>query len=363
MKAKIKKVTVLLAFMQLFSAQIASANEIVFTIDQNSGKLAYKRYDPKTMEYNDISIFDEENIESHQYGANQIALYENFDNLIKDPLILKEVLKYFPKSELVDYIGDEDTYDFYRSYFYVITCSGCGYAAGTNLTFRLFEGREDEFKETFGFPMYKVTGKDKIDFNYELFMLKFFNYSVIDRGNKKDTVRDLAIKHMYKSKLDKMKQDDKDNRKATVKDFLHWSKEEYDEWKKEEEKVTEQINNYQEKYDDAKDIDESLGMHINAKFGHLWDYLKSYGINVKGKLVQYAKKFNKDTIIASEGSKMYEIDQNGNFIGETETGSHFVYVTDINGDKVLVSSWGSKYELDPKSSSWISTIEQRKSQK
>lgn len=36
--------------------------------DEN-GDVYYKRYDPVTSQYKDISIYDEENIQSHQYGG------------------------------------------------------------------------------------------------------------------------------------------------------------------------------------------------------------------------------------------------------------------------------------------------------
>lgn len=46
---------------------------------------------------------------------------------------------------------------------------GCSYAALVNTIFVHFDGREDEFYETFGFDMYvKEDGVKKYNFNYVL---------------------------------------------------------------------------------------------------------------------------------------------------------------------------------------------------
>lgn len=74
----------------------------------------YKRYNSETNEYSAISIFDDENIKSKQYGASQLDFKTRFNTLINDPLIWDEMQKYFPYTE---FGGMDQAMIFYRKYF------------------------------------------------------------------------------------------------------------------------------------------------------------------------------------------------------------------------------------------------------
>ena len=132
----------------------------------------FTRYDPETGEYRPISIFDIENILSRQYGADQVAFQFYFEDLIKDPVIWEEMQKYFPVD---NFQGIDDAMDFYENYFQLVANTGCGYAAEANIIFDIFKGKEQEFQDKFGFPMYSVDDDGNVDFNYEAMTIKLYN--------------------------------------------------------------------------------------------------------------------------------------------------------------------------------------------
>jgi hypothetical protein len=76
-------------------------------------------------------------------------------------------------------------YDKYSDYtdeevknFLNLACNtGCAYVAMINTVFERFVGREDEFEEAFGYPMY-MNG----DLNYSSVFLDFYCYSDLERG-------------------------------------------------------------------------------------------------------------------------------------------------------------------------------------
>ena len=130
----------------------------------------YKRYNPETKQLSNISIFDNENVDSRQYGVDQMDWYEDFDELINDEFIWNELQRVHPVSE---FKSEDEAMEFYEKYLHN---NNCGYAAATNAIFTYFEGRENEFEDTFGFPMYKVDNKGNLDFNYEYLQLLYYDY-------------------------------------------------------------------------------------------------------------------------------------------------------------------------------------------
>ena len=225
-----------MAFFQLFSSGIAKSEEFNYTIVPNSGVLVlvndnednqiYQIHDTKTNEFIPISIFDKRNIISHQYGASQLVFKTHYHRLINDSLIWDEIQNIFPWQE---FETKEYAKLFYKFYLGTISECGCGYAAATNYVFRMFEGREEEFYNVFGYPMYKVTTQ-YIDFNYEIFMLKFFNY-YIKSTNNLDNIKNYVMKKVYEYKLEEYTNKKKEHKKS-FNDFKNMNYDEYKEWKK-----------------------------------------------------------------------------------------------------------------------------------
>ena len=118
--------------------------------------------------------------------------------------IWEEMQKYYP----VDSFKSEgEAMFFYEKYFNIIYDCGCGYAAAANFIFHIFEGKEEEFQEKFGFPMYSMTDKG-IDFNYELMMLKFFNFLHLVTNDDSKAIRDFMKKDMLEFKLFQLVRED-----------------------------------------------------------------------------------------------------------------------------------------------------------
>lgn len=111
-----------------------------------------------------INIFGDYNIDSSQYGSNQMLVeYSYNDNNIMDMLN-----KYYPTATMEEKVALLSR----------ITNKGCGYAAITNLIFKEFEGNEKGFYEAYGFPMYDVMRVSKdiyyVDYNYEPVIVDLF---------------------------------------------------------------------------------------------------------------------------------------------------------------------------------------------
>ena len=105
---------------------------------------------------NDIDIFGDYNIDSSQFGGNQ----ENLLNVGSNIYVENILNKYLPDLPV------EDKYQLLSD----AANAGCGKVALTNLVFKKFEGHEQEFLDTFGYPMYELK-KDgdtiTLDYNYE----------------------------------------------------------------------------------------------------------------------------------------------------------------------------------------------------
>lgn len=117
---------------------------------------------------NPLNIFGDYNEESEQYGGNQNALEYCF--IHKPNYYAKEIVEnYFPDAniEQLDNI------------FMEAQRSCCGNVAITNLVFKKFEGNEEGFYDTFGYPMYEMKydptkSSLSVDYNYEPMIMDLF---------------------------------------------------------------------------------------------------------------------------------------------------------------------------------------------
>lgn len=334
-----KKISLFLAVFQLFSLS-SSAEEDTFVLIKEPYK--YQRLDNKTNEYKTISIFDYENIKSSQYGANQLAFKNNFDVLINNSDIWKEVQSVFP---LETFDSIDEAMFFYQKYFEIIYDNGCGYAAAANYVFRLFEGKEEEFYKIFGYPMYTIRD-NSIDFNYEVFMLKFFNYS-IEITNKKDKIFKSFARDFYEFKLFnylRTIEKEKRQRKSIKLTDEEWKKQKQEEI--EEENTLRQLkmilNNTQNEKND-------FSIRSDASFAYIYNFLgDNYGIIIDVHLKNDMDEPHVDEIIASSGFTLTKLNPDGS-IGKTqEIDDHYTYITELNDNQIIVSSWGKMYILDNK---------------
>lgn len=290
----------------------------------------YSRYDPVTNTYSNISIFDMQNIDSAQYGASQKAFY-NFNELINDSKIWEEMQKYYP---VESFNSMDDAMEFYEKYFTIVAKTGCGYAASTDFVFQSYEGKEDEFEKTFGYPMYTVDKNGNIDFNYEQFMLGQFNYNLVNNKGI-DTVEEFSSTYeLVKSVLDKQYlQEDYANANLFEKIGIKFK-----------------LASLDSKLSSIPFDRFDPGAIIADGNGYLDEYLASFGIDTNYEFSENDYNINKGSIIGCFG---YTLKDGNEVLFENGSG-HTMYVTGYtdNGE-LLVSSWGKPYNLDPKTSEYL----------
>lgn len=333
-------------------------NSNIFVDYSDDGNLSFKRYNEETGEYNPISIFDDENLASSQYGANQEAFIKNFGTLIKDPYIWEELQKYYP---VESFENEDKAMEFYQKYFTVMAHDGCGYAASANCVFKAYEGREEEFERTFGYPMYKVSPTGEIDFNYEMFQLGHYNYY---NQNRDPEAAFLSLKVEYEQLLFQQEIDN------IIKMNPELQKEKNPEVKvlMEEEKYPQLVNLFCAIRDDLDTLEQYDPDDYNltarsgeqGKLGNIDEYLKTFGVDsIAAFRNYYMPQQNQMTpladnpdyhppldqsVIADFGFDLYNM--NGEFDRHVD-GGHWMYVTDPTQENPIVSSWGNKYILIP----------------
>ena len=312
----------------------------------------YLRRDDKTGEYETIKIFDTQNIISQQYGANQRVFDTKFSKLIEDPYIWEEVQKYFPVER---YSCLEEAMVRYKKYFWYIYDSGCGYAAAADFVFRLFEGKEQEFYDAFGFPMYKIVN-NKIDFNYEVFMLKFFNYyNFTVEHNQLHLERGMA-KTVNEFKLYKYI---KDNPGISLgkSDIANLTEEEWANARAHEEERNATIHELSEKLANSENKYFNFGIPMDGAFGYLYLFLSIHGVTISSSFESGFNNPKEDQIIGSGGFTITKLYASGNEGDSSSYGDHYMYISEILGDgTIIISSWGNMYKYDNSTAEWTDRI-------
>ncbi len=292
-----------------------------------------------------VYVFCDANISSNQYGASQTAFERDSLTLMNDNLIWEELQKYFPVN---DFKNSTDAKNFYVKYFLLISKYGCGYAAVANSVFQAFEGKEDEFEEAFGYSMYKKDANDYVDFNYEVFILKLFNFYNIDKCHRQNYIVNLLMNDDETQKIEELKEITGYS-EFLPENYRFLNKEEKRKWFEESvEKKDEYDRLYEEWKNSNKDEEISLGVPCDPTFGYLKDYLKKYNINCNIKCNSYVHNYSVGDIVACSGFDLYQLDSNSNIIASKyDINLHYVYVTEVTQDgTIIVSSWGNKYILD-----------------
>ena len=358
---KIRNLAIMLSLVNLLSTGAigevksisSSASKIYYFIDKNGKVKQVDNFDivknnGKTYvdENETISIFDEDNILSIQYGGSQVDLYAYANLLIKDPYVWEEIQKHFPVDS---FSSEEEAMYFYILYLKKLGKHGCGYIAITDKVFQAFEGREDEFLETFGFPMYRIYEDNSIDFNYELFAIKFFNYSILYpdyNEERKELIKNMFTRSIARCELDNFVLSDEYKM-----DRNKWKTLEGDEQLEYIYKIQEIDEKYYElldKWQNAKNEDVNIALPL-ANLGHIKEYLESYGIEVNINIQDGDEYIKPGDIVASSNFILYKENEYGKkYTVKDNINNHGVYVVAIEDGKIIVSSWGEKYFYDGK---------------
>ena len=140
----------------------------------------------RDMNGNPLNIFGDYNLETYQYGGNQLDFAYNGTDYLVNSTMNKIINHYFPSAT------DEEKLAFYEK----ISYCGCGYVALSNIAFKSMEGHEEEFLDKFGYSMYNISYDDfnnclSVDYNYEPLILEMFSQSCLKSGydNIKDATK------------------------------------------------------------------------------------------------------------------------------------------------------------------------------
>ena len=220
---------------------------------------------------------------------------------------------------------------------------GCGYSAMVNAIFVAYDGKEDEFKKTFGFSMYNKDG----DLNFDQLFIDIYmntddkywpqekggiNSSVLAELKKySDEGKEAEFKEKYG--VDLFADDNKDS--YTMDAFLALKAE------------------YKDK-DELKIKDEGVSEY--AYQNRLTHYLNEHGVKCDVKVeeddpltTEQAQKYmdeGKTITIAADEFMLY--DKDGKPVQDEPIGAHWMTITDITDDgEYVVSSWGGKYYFRP----------------
>ena len=112
-------------------------------------------------------IFNASNSSRIQYGGNQMDFQYHANELAQDPYVLQKIYNAY---------GNNVSYQQIIDYLYAIESCGCHFTAVVNSVFKQYVGKEQEFLNTFGYPMYKVDENGNVDYNYEPMIAEIHSY-------------------------------------------------------------------------------------------------------------------------------------------------------------------------------------------
>jgi|GEM_PF-1643259 len=226
----------------------------------------------------DLDLYDDKG----SYGGNQGALAGRMVTGAERRQCIAQVRKYHPE-------WDVDTID---EYFETMNSEGCVYTACINTIMMAYQGRDEAFERTFGFPR---TNKDSGDLNYNLLLVDFY------------TSRDNHVQGVL------------------GKDCVS---------------LMEEIGIW-------------TGMTVETSKYRLGSYLESHGVGIKMTEIEQGKLdiqnfqetyLGKPVTVDVRGATIYRADGGH----QQYLSGHTMVVTSVAEDgRLIVSSWGEKYYLDP----------------
>ena len=369
-KQGVRNIAVMLALVNLLSVtpKDAKANDghVHYILDKN-GK-------PKMVDdinillnhgktfingWEQISAFNHDNIYSEQFGANQNVFYENFPELIKEVLIWAEMQKYFPVSRFPSY---EYAMDFYNFYFKKIAASGCGYATLVDRVFQEYEGKEKEFEKTFGFPMYTINEDNSINFNYEVMILKLFNFAALYPNYNEAAIKrimEMNERVLYNRELTRyMATEEYKIRRKTWAEVREMPIEEQLEYIDKIQKRDEKEEQLRQKAENGKYFTLSFGMNSENDYCYFEEFMKSFGVPTTVSLRPVENRdYHPGEIILGYKYDLYKEADGKKYSMQDDITSHTVYVVKNEDGKVTVSTWGSSYYFDDNGATWVYKLE------
>lgn len=281
---------------------------------------------------NKYYIFSLNSNKTNQFGANQGDFFYNNTQLLRDTKVQEIIKAYFP----------EATIEQMEELLISINSVGCGYAALTNSIFAQFTGKEEEFEEIFGFPMYTEDENGNIDFNYEYLMLDIYCFKHKDNSAAGADLSPLELTLESPESYEEFGADE-------LSYFKEYLKSKNIDGSADIEYFVSNEEVYEEYFSDAKNyhkIDEIYDF-IREK---LRDNSKEIIINVGG------SQFTQD----NETWTLYDYTDRENYdktIINSSSAGHAMSIVGITSDnKLIVSSWGKQYILEVSSEELLKSI-------
>ncbi len=249
--------------------------------------------------------------------------------------------RWFEDEDLYAYIRSHDRYRNYSQTEIAklmdqINKEGCGYVAIVNNIFTEYEGREAEFQQRFGFPMYDKNGKA----NYDYLIVDFYastddKYYLNDPNGATALVNDVFLQYIGKNEAFKEK----------------FGYEPYDENGYLNPKAKQAIIDYYEEQEVVElKIDGTTQYSIENRFRH---YLDEKGLSYECEAISDLAVSDVDSYldsgknvnIATGSFNLYN--EKGKAVAK-DVGDHWMTITGVTEDgQYIVSSWGERYYLNP----------------
>lgn len=251
--------------------------------------------------------------------------------------------RWFENEKLYAYIRSHERYKNYSqtqiaNLMDQIDKEGCGYVAIVNNIFTEYEGREKEFEEKFGFPMYDKNGKANYDYLIVDFYASTDDKYYLNEPQGAIALANDIIMSTYKDKEEEFRAKYgcdplEENGEIT------------------EEAAQKILSEYEDKDVAEYKIDEGTStLSLENRFRHYLDekgisYECEGGSNLDASQVKKYLNDGKNVNIASGSFNLY--DESGNTVSE-DVGNHWMTITGLTDDgRYIVSSWGKRYYLNP----------------
>jgi len=251
--------------------------------------------------------------------------------------------RFFEDEELFDFIKQHSRYKDYSNTQIAdlmdqINNEGCGYVAIVNNIFVEYEGREEEFEQIFGFPMYDKNGKA----NYNYLLVDFYactddQYYLDESQGATALVNDVILEYLdgreeeFQKKygcppLLEGRRINPKARQAILDDYQNTSSTSMDTSGTTLYSLENRLQHYLNEKGVTCSVNPINGMPDNSQLKQYMDNGKNVNISVSD--------FN---LYDEKGNAVY-----------TDVGGHWMTVTGMTDDgRYIVSSWGERYYLNP----------------
>ena len=266
--------------------------------EDKDGNFNYAYHMEEDGSLTNIDIYGSYTKVNGQFGGNQTDLERNSWSLLENDALMAELERSFPGT----------TWCEKASYLQEISHSACGFTGEVNSIFSKYVGHEKEFKEKFGYDMYKIDCNGNLDFNYENMIVGYYDYYLTKKNGN----------NIY-------------NAKANADGFYPDATQEFSNYLSENYGISSVAENY------LTDEDRENGNSI-SRIETKDDILNVYR--------SYAEQGKDNIMIGSWGYHLRDYDTGATTYYSRDGDGHAMTVLGEENGNLIVTSWGEKYILD-----------------